>query len=294
MRMFEVLVTLVCVNVITTAQTTQPARVAKPRPAATTQPTAAETAQKTTSPQDPNETPRARSAAAALRHRIDQLALDDAPLEAALPEWGRRLQVDVVANWRALEQAGVRRDTRVSLRVRSVTGEIALCTILQVATSEEPLAYSARGNIVYVSTAHEIDAMLITRIYDITSLVFVDDSPIPDPNTWAVKPFKMGFGAFDTGRGEVVITRREGLPFDARFMASSDENERRQIRTRQLIQAIMSLEPEHWQENGGPGKIALFRDKLIIHASPRIHQMIGGPVHDEQLPTESTGNASAP
>jgi len=77
---------------------------------ATTQPIAIQPAESREGPEPPT----------LLDQRIDSVAFADTPLEQAIQTMRDKTSQNIYVSWRALEQAGVKRDTPVTLRLHDV------------------------------------------------------------------------------------------------------------------------------------------------------------------------------
>ena len=61
-----------------------------------------------------------------LDQRIDSIAFQETRLEEAIQTLREKTGQNIFVNWKVLEQAGVKRDTGVSARLRNVNGGISI------------------------------------------------------------------------------------------------------------------------------------------------------------------------
>ncbi len=232
---------------------------------------------------------------AALQVRIPEMAVENAPLQDVLAALGEFAGVNIVVQWSDLEAVGVARDTPITLRFRHLPVKTVLWLILQQAGIDTELAYEAREQLIIISTREAIDRQILVRVYDVADLVSLEPvypafdigtvrtyvesvEPAVGDNVGLVRPIP----------GQIRSGVRAGDPADPNGQTqprSSPGNEYQQRKIAELIRTIMNVvEPEHWNINGGPGSIEAFQSRLVIRASPLVHQMIGGPLVDEPWP----------
>lgn len=241
------------------------------------------------------ELKRPASTLAVLERRVPEMTVDNAPLQDVLSAIGEFTGANLIAQWPELEAAGVPRDTPISLRARQLPVKTVLWVIMQQAALDVELAYEAREQMIIISTRDYFDRQILVRTYDVTDLVAIDPvypafeigvvrqyvetvEPIVGNSAGLVRPIP----------GQIRSGVRAGDPSDPNGQAQpqtgqGDERQRRKME--ELIRVIMNVvEPNHWNINGGPGSIEPFQTRLIIRASPLVHQMIGGPLRDDPQP----------
>ena len=73
--------------------------------------------------------------------------------------------------WATLEQAGVTKDTTVTVKLQDVTIDKALRTILEDVGGVNPLSYVVSDGVITISTKEDLSKETITRVYDIRDLI---------------------------------------------------------------------------------------------------------------------------
>lgn len=226
---------------------------------------------------------------AVLQQRVPAMIVENAPLQDVLYAIGDFTGVNLVAQWPELEAVGVARDTPISLRVRQLPVKTVLWLVMQQAALDVELAYEAREQMIIISTRDYFDRQILVRTYDVTDLVAIDpvypafDIGIVRQYVETVEPIVgNSAGLVRPIPGQIRSGVRAGDPSDPNGQAQPQTvqgNERQRRKMEELIRVIMNVvEPDHWNINGGPGSIEPFQTRLVIRASPLVHQMIGGPL----------------
>jgi len=178
---------------------------------------------------------------------------------------GTNIHVD----WRALEAAGVGKDTVVNLRLRSVSMRKILTLLLNEAGGGGPLLtfYPSEG-VLEITTREVADKQLFTRVYPIEDLIMdVPDFVGPDFNISQANTGGRGGG----GGGGSLISGNSS--------SDNDKQTTKLERAQQLIDVITdTIQPDIWYTNGGTAAIRYFNGNLIVTAPRSVHEALGGNV----------------
>ena len=183
-------------------------------------------------------------------------------------------QANIHVNWRALEEAGVGKDTVVNLRLRSVPLKTVLRLMLNEAGGGTGLTYYVADGVIEITTQELADKELITKVYPIDDLIMDFPDPVPPEfniQAQAQTSGKGGGGGGSSGQGLLGgggnTGGNQGL-----------ENQRSaQARAEDLIKIIQdSIQPNVWKENGGLATIHFFKGSLIVTAPRSVHQALAG------------------
>jgi hypothetical protein len=103
------------------------------------------------------------------------------PLEKCLREFGEKGLVNVVVNWRTLQEVNVDRNTPVTLNLVAVNGEKALKTILAQASPLNLLGYTANQGVLDISTKEDLSGTKyqVVKVIDVRDLLQIDTSAYP-------------------------------------------------------------------------------------------------------------------
>jgi len=181
---------------------------------------------------------------------------------------GANIHVD----WRALETAGVGKDTVVNVRLRSVSMRKVLSLLLNEAGGGSLLTYYASEGVIEITTREVADRQMFTRVYPIQDLIMdVPDFVGPDFN---IAQANTGGGRGGGGGGGQSIFGGSGAS------TSKDEhNMTKEERAQQLIEVITStIQPDIWAANGGTAAVRFFNGNLIVTAPRSVHEALGGVV----------------
>lgn len=189
---------------------------------------------------------------------IEEMTLDE------FAEWiGRETGATVVVRWRTLEEVGIGPGSMVSLKAKNISIRKLLAMAFDKLTERTPsveLAAKAEGNMIYISTRKEINAAILTRVYDVQDLM-------------AAAPNFAGLGVKHVGSpgGAGIKTPRQ--------LDASGREKKVDPAIEELIEAIMKhIQPLSWKKNGGKGTIRFFKGRLIVRNNIEVHQLLAGVV----------------
>jgi hypothetical protein len=188
---------------------------------------------------------------------------------------------NVVVNWKALEEAGVSKDTPINVRLRVVSLRKALETVLSEAGGGDKLGYDIDQNVITITTKELIDAKMYTRVYPIQDLIMdiPDFTDAPDLSLNSTSNNQQqnpqgggGIGAGGGGGG--------GGAGSSPFTEAGKEKlgKTRDERAQDLIALIQAVvQPDAWMEAGGKSAIRYWNGNLIVTAPRSVQEAIGGP-----------------
>lgn len=243
--------------------------------------------------------PKRRPVHSLLRSRISVVQFDEAPLHEVLVELGGMLGTNVVARWSRLAEAGIERDTPITIRVRNLRVEQVLWLIMnQAGAGRATLAYRADDDVLLISTADDLGQELIVRIYPVYDIIQRRlENPLLFVGRERLFPIATGVAVAEGAVAQTVVTQSltsgtlisggrtppGGLglgPGDDLIQDEGPEFEQGDL-MQELINVITTtIEPQSWEVNGGRGTIVPFRGMLVVRNSLDVHQKLGGPVSE--------------
>jgi hypothetical protein len=239
--------------------------------------------------------PPARNVHRLLAQRVPEVTFDETPLEAWL-EWLRdTAQINVVAQWERLAEVGVQRDHPIVLRARNLRlGQLIWLVLQQCETTGDVrLGYRVDADLMVITTVQDLDREMVIRVYDVQDLLA---ARLRNPSITVGRQHE-----FVTGLVPSVAAGAVGVrPVTQRWLSgcfleggdgggdvyADDESGYDPDRTlRELIGVILTtVEPDSWAVSGGAGSIEPFRGRLVVRNTPRVHQLLAGPLGDAMSP----------
>lgn len=192
---------------------------------------------------------------------------------------------NLIVNWKALEEAGVTRDTPVTVRLRSISLRKALETVLDEAAGGDKLTYDMDGGVIQVTTRELADSRMYTRVYPIRDLIMdvpdFTDAPDFSLNSTSNNQNQNPQGGGGIGSG-ATVTQANTL-FDQSTSSSGGQREKpgptKEERAKELLDLIRSvIQPDVWVENGGKAAVRYWNGNLIVTAPRSVQEAIGGPM----------------
>jgi hypothetical protein len=201
--------------------------------------------------------------AAGLDRPIEKLSFTNTPVKQALDEIRQKASLKMIIESQALEDAGVRLDTPVTLECNGVTASTALEQVLRSCPAVE-LAFCDEGDVVRVTTQAQISSETFLRIYDVRALIDTMHAAYRNPETFKHLDNRGGLFTSANG-GDENLTRAELVDTLVRLLEDS-------------------VFPESWKDNGGDiGSLRETAGLLFIVQSRRGHQAIARLLNQMQI-----------
>lgn|GEM_PF-1703105 len=120
-----------------------------------------------------SESPADKEARLALARNVSKIVVNQQPFSDVVRLLRQQTGANIVVNWNALNNAGVQRNTPISLTLRGVPFEKVLSLVLQQAqgTGGTQLGYSISGGVLTISTNDQLAQQKTTRVFDIQDLL---------------------------------------------------------------------------------------------------------------------------
>jgi uncharacterized membrane protein YgcG len=210
----------------------------------------------------------------ALSRKVPQMNLNGVALVDAIDFIRDLTNSNLHVNWKAIEAAGVGKDTQVNLRVRDIRLDKVLTLMLNDAGGgSELLTFFVDSGVIEITTREEADKQVFTKVYPIQDLIVeVPDFEGPDFNISQNNTPNSGGGGGGGGGGSGIFGGGGGSNRD-----NDKTQTTREERAQQLIDVIVNtIRPDVWQVNGGTAAIRYFNGNLIVTAPRSIHEALGG------------------
>lgn len=193
---------------------------------------------------------------AQLERRLPEINLNNVAFSDAIEFLRDVSQANFYVEWRTLEEAGIAKDTLVTVRLRDVKLSKVLQTILQDVGGVVRLGYTIDEGVITISTEEQLAANVVTRVYDIRDLI------INIPDFTEAPDFNLQAGGQGGGGGGQLFSGGGG--------DSEDEGPTRTELVDQIIQLIQdTIATDSWKDNGGPvGTLRELQGQLIVTQTP--------------------------
>ncbi|MEW6253129.1 MAG: hypothetical protein AB1716_21025 [Planctomycetota bacterium] len=224
------------------------------------------------------------STLAVLRQVVPEMNLTETPLDQAIAWLQDFTKLNMSVRWTVLEDAGLRRDTPITVQARGLRLEQVLWLILNEAGGAEiKLAYRASGNLLVLSTAEDLNKEMITKVYDVADLLV----RIPRASRQAMFNVTQGMGqqggGIGGGGGAGSGMFQQGQQ-QGQYNDQGTEQAGMDVNMQLLVELIRdTIEPDTWRETGGgEGTIFAFQNLIIVRNTILVHQRLGGYITEEE------------
>jgi len=194
------------------------------------------------------------------------------PFDRVIERLADAHQLNIIVNWRNLENAGIDRNVPIDLKLpNEISLKKALTEVLdQAGGGVVELGFDVADRAITVATQHSIDMRTYPVVYPIADLLMevpnFTDAPITDLR--------------EATRRASRPAERADLPW--RYGDDDDnepeENPERASRVRQLIEIIQdTVAPDSWRDRGGSiGTIREINSQLVITQNSAVQRQVGG------------------
>ena len=220
------------------------------------------------------------SALELLDKRVPEVSFEETPFEQVV-EWLREhTGVNVTVHWQVMQDAGLERDTPISLKARNIRlSQVLWMIVNQAAGSELDLAYRVSDDLITLSLREDFEQEMIAKVYDVSDLL------LRIPRFRNAARLNAAEALNNTGSGDGQS--RAAALFRADEAEPSENGEGRTSLDRdirELIRVIQrAIEPTSWQGQGGVGTVTGLRRQLIVRNTPHVHQLLGGYLREDRI-----------
>jgi len=215
-----------------------------------------------------------------LNQRLPELQFQGVTLGDAIDFLRDVSGANIVVNWKALEGAGITRDTQVNLHLTGITMHKALDLILNEAAGGDALTYYADEGVLEITTRELADHQMVTRVYPVEDLI-MDVPDFNDAPTFQLSNQNQSSGGGSQGigqgggSGQTTVTNQ--------IFGNGQQNQQQQPgptktqRAQDLITLIENIvSPDIWKDNGGTASMSYFNGMLVVTAPRSVQEAIGG------------------
>ncbi len=216
------------------------------------------------------------AAGAALARKIPSVKFEQIALKDALDFFRDTTGANFTIDWKSIEEAGLGKDTPVSLQLKNVAMSLAMKKTLDAA-GPGLMTFYVNENVITVTSVAKADTEMVTMVYPVGDLlVETPDFQGPefslDQNQGGSRSRgnrnSGGGGGSSGSTGNSIFGGAGG----SNGTSNDEKSKTRTERATELIEIIHStIRPEIWDVNGGKSSIKYLNGNLIITA-PRTVQ----------------------
>ena len=210
-----------------------------------------------------------------LAESVPSISVQQQPFSDVVNLLRRETGANIVVNWNALANAGVQKQTPISLQLSNVPFEKILSLVLQEAAGSggTPLAYSIDQGVITISTKSQLAHQMVIRLYNISDLLVqapnFNNAPTfnlssATQNSTSQVSSQGGGGVGNIGGGGSIF-QQNGTGGQGQQQGKSRSSMVREITS--LIEK--TVDPNSWAATGGgTGSIRELNGQLVVSQTP--------------------------
>ena len=217
-----------------------------------------------------------------MNQRLPELKFQGITFSDAIDFFRDVTNANIVVNWKALEGAGITRDSQVNLHLNGVTLRKALDLVLNEVAGGDTLTYAVEDGVIEITTRELADRKMVTRVYPVEDLIMIipDFTDAPQFSLDASQN-QSGGGSSGGGGGITGGTTISNSLFANAGQLANQQNQNqgptKAERAKELVDLIEAVVfPDIWTDNGGTASIRYFNGMLIVTAPISVQEAIGG------------------
>jgi hypothetical protein len=192
---------------------------------------------------------------------------------------------NMTVNWRALEAAGVSKDTPINIHLAGITLRKALDMVLNDAAGGDAITYFVDQGVIEITTRDIADHNMVTRVYPVEDLLMeipdftdapsfsLDQSQSSGGGGGGGQPLGQGGG----GGGQINVSNQLFQNANQNGQNNRNQGKTKAERAQDLVDLIQAIiYPDIWKDNGGTASIRYFNGMLVVTAPRSVQEAIGG------------------
>jgi general secretion pathway protein D len=187
-------------------------------------------------------------------------------------------------NWKAVETAGVTKDTPINIHLAGITLRKALDMVLNDASGGDAITYYIDQGVIEITTREIADRAMVTRVYPVDDLL-MEIPDFTDAPTFSLDASQQGQGGGGGGQalgqggggGQIQVTNTVFQNANQQGQNGRNQGKTKAERAQDLVDLIQAIIfPDIWKENGGIASIRYFNGMLVVTAPRSVQDAIGG------------------
>lgn len=220
-----------------------------------------------------------------LEQRLPELKFQSVTLGDAIEFLRDVSGANLTVNWKALEGAGVTRDTAINMHLAGISLRKSLELILNDAAGGDALTFYVDEGVIEVTTREIADHKMVTRVYPVDDLLMeipdFTDAPAfsldSSQNQGSRGGSSQGIGQGGGGGGAQASNQLFQNANQAGQQNQNNQGKTKAQRAQDLVDLIQAVVyPDIWKDNGGTASIRYFNNMLVVTAPRSVQEAIGG------------------
>jgi hypothetical protein len=221
-----------------------------------------------------------------LNQRLPEVTFQETPFDQVMEWLADFTQLNISVRWQTLEDAGVARDTPITVQARNLRLSQVLWLIMnEAAGSDLKLAYRASGTLLILSTEEDLSREMVTKIYDVADLLLDIPRAVRQMSFDVTQGMGQGGQGGGGGGGGGSGSGMFGQGTQQGGQQGEYGNEQGgAAQMDKLVELIQqTVEPDSWRQYGGRGTIFPFQRSLVVRNTILVHQRLGGYLTEEDV-----------
>ncbi len=191
---------------------------------------------------------------------------------------------NMAVNWKALEGAGVTRDTPINIHLAGISLRKSLDMVLNDAGGGDAITYFVDEGVIEITTRELADKSMVTRVYPVDDLL-MEIPDFTDAPTFSIDASQNQGGGGGGGQplgqggggGQTQVTNQLFAGNSQQGQNNKNQGKTKSQRAQDLVDLIEAIiDPDIWKDAGGTASIRYFNGMLVITAPRSVQEAIGG------------------
>ncbi len=223
-----------------------------------------------------------KSAEKALKERlskvVDSFTYEEMPLNEIVDSIKQKLDIPMMIDVRALEEASVRPDQPVNLSLPKVRADLGLKLLLD--PLELTIDYST--GVAIVTTNEKARTIVRTQYYDVRDLIAAVEQDEVKRRRQFGSPSTESKGDAGADDSEPKLSESSNVRKPIAGMMSAKDQMAKpapkavEFRPSDIVRQLVmdAIAPGSWEQQGGPGRVSIVAGVMVVHQTSSVHDEI--------------------